>query len=83
MEAHKYWGEKHPDMFIRRLLQSILDMPGEFVNIATHDPLAAVMLAVGSIIMLVSIGYFTLLALGSVADVFTPEPGGQPRRPGR
>lgn len=82
MEAHKYRRVKHPDMFIRELFQSILDMPGNFTDIALHDPLAAVMLAVGSIIMLVSIGYFSLLTLGSILDLFTPEPG-QPRQPGQ
>jgi hypothetical protein len=70
-------------MFIRELFQSILDMPGKFVDVAMHDPLAALMLVFGSIFVTVSVGYFTLLTLGSIADLFTPGPGGQPRRPGQ
>jgi len=83
MEAHKYRGAKPRDMFIRELFQSILDMPGEFAGVATHDPLSAVLLAVGAILTTVAIGYFSLLALGSIAAVLTPEPGGQPRQPGQ
>jgi hypothetical protein len=70
-------------MFIRELFQSILDMPGKFADVAMSDPLGAVMLAVGSILVLLSVGYFTLLTLGSILDLFTPEVGGQPRRPGQ
>lgn len=70
-------------MFIRELFQSILDMPGKFLDIALHDPLAALMMAFGTIFVAVSVGYFALLALGSIADLFTPEVGGQPRQPGQ
>jgi hypothetical protein len=83
IEAHKYHGAKHPDMFIRELFQSILDMPGKFVDVAMHDPLGALMLVFGSAFVALSVGYFTLLTLGSIADLFTPEPGGQPRQPGQ
>jgi len=70
-------------MFIRRLVQSILDMPGEFLSVATHDPLGAVLLAIGGLITTLSVAYFGLLTVGALADSLTPEPGGQPRRPGR
>jgi hypothetical protein len=70
-------------MIIRELFQSILDMPAKFLDIAMHDPLAALMMVFGSVFVTVSVGYFGLLALGSIADLFTPEAGGQPRRPGK
>lgn len=70
-------------MFIRELFQSILKIPGEFAEVAMHDPLGAVMLAIGGILILLSVGYFTLLVLGSLASLVTPEPGGRPRQPGQ
>ena len=70
-------------MFIRELFQSILDMPAKFADVAMHDPLAALMMVFGSLFVAVSVGYFGLLALGSIADLFTPEAGGQPRQPGQ
>lgn len=70
-------------MFIRDLFQSILEMPGKFADVAMHDPLGAVMLTIGGIFVALSVGYFTLLTLGAILDLFTPEPGGQPRRPGQ
>ena len=68
-------------MFIRQLFQSLLEMPGKFLEVALHDPLAAVMLTVGAILVTLSVGYFTLLVLGSVLDLFTPESSGPPRQP--
>jgi hypothetical protein len=70
-------------MFVRQLFDSVLRLPGEFAAVALHDPLSAVLLAFGTLFVLVTVGYFGLLVLGAVADLFTPTPGGPPRRPGR
>lgn len=70
-------------MFVRKLLGSILDLPGAFADVLSHDPVAAVLLVVGGIVMLFSLGFFGLLVLGALADLFTPSPGGRPGQPGR
>jgi len=70
-------------MFIRDLFQSILDMPGEFADVAMHDPLSAILLVIGGGLTTVAVAYFGLLALGSIAAALTPAPGGQPRQPGQ
>jgi hypothetical protein len=70
-------------MFIRELFQSLLDMPGKFADVAMHDPLSAVVLTIGAILTTLAVAYFGLLVLGSVLDLFTPEPSGPPRRPGQ
>jgi hypothetical protein len=70
-------------MFLGELIGSALDLPGEFAAVAMHDRLSAVLLGVGALLTLASTGYFGLLVLGAVADLLTPSPGGEPRRPGR
>jgi hypothetical protein len=70
-------------MFVRQLLDSVVRLPGEFAAVALHDPLSAVLLAFGALFVLVSAGYFGLLVLGAVAELFTPSPGGPPGQQGR
>lgn len=70
-------------MFIQELLNSLIDMPGKFADIAMHDPLSAVLLTVGAILTTLSVAYFSLLTVGSLLDLVTPEAGGPPRQPGQ
>lgn len=70
-------------MFIQELFESILRLPGEFAGVAAHDPLSAVLLAVGALIVLGTVGFVGYLLLGVVAELLTPTPGGEPRQPGR
>ena len=70
-------------MFIRQLLDSVVRLPGEFAAVALHDPLSAILLTVGALLVFVSAGYFGLLVLGALAELLSPSPGGQPRQPGR
>ena len=37
-----------PDMVVVRLIQIALELPGEFIEVAAHDPLSAALVAVGS-----------------------------------
>lgn len=62
-------------MFIRQLLESVVRLPGEFAAVALHDPLSALLLAVGAILVGLSVGYFGLLVLGAVAELFSPTSG--------
>ena len=64
-------------------IQSVLDMPGEFATVATHDPLSALLVAVGGLFVLLSVGYFGILTLGAVANLVTGGPDAEPREPMR
>jgi hypothetical protein len=62
-------------MFVRQLLDSVLRLPGEFAAVALHDPLSALLMAFGTLFVLVSVGYFGLLVLGALAELFNPTSG--------
>ena len=60
---------------------SVLDMPGEFARVATHDPLSALLVAFGAVFVLVSVGYFGLLSAGALLNLVTGGPDAEPREP--
>ena len=70
-------------MFIWQLLESIGQAPGEFIDVALHDPVSAVLVLIGFGIIAVSVGFFAILVLGAVVEAISPSPGGQPQQPGR
>jgi len=70
-------------MFVRELFESVVRLPGEFAEVAAHDPVSALLMAVGTLIVLVSVGFVGYLVLGAVAELLTPTPGGEPEQPGR
>lgn len=54
---------------------------GEFTDIALGDPLSAVLLAVGTLLIALSVGVLGYLALGAAVDLLIPDTGrGPPRR---
>jgi len=70
-------------MFVRELIESAVRLPGEFAGVAAHDPLSALLLAVGAVIVSATVGFVGYLVLGAVAELLTPTPGGEPEQPGR
>jgi hypothetical protein len=70
-------------MFVQELVQSVLDLPGQFLDVAMHDPLGAVLLIIGATITTASVAFFGLLVLGSVLDLFTPSGSSPPPQRGR
>ena len=60
-------------MVLVELLEGALEMPELFADIAAHDPIAAVLLAVGSVIFVVSFGFFGFLVAGAVAELVIPD----------
>lgn len=38
-------------MVVVRLIQSTLELPGEFIEVAAHDPLSAALVAIGSVLV--------------------------------
>lgn len=70
-------------MFVQELFESVLRLPGEFAGVAAHDPLSAVLLAIGALIVLGTVGFVGYLLLGAVAELLNPTSSGEPRRPSR
>ncbi len=70
-------------MFVKELFESVLRLPGEFAGVATHDPLSAVLMAIGTLVVSGTVGYVGYLVLGAAADLLNPTSDGEPRQPGR
>lgn len=70
-------------MVVQEFFESALRLPGEFASVAAHDPLSAVLLAIGALIVFGTVGFVGYLLLGVLAEILTPTPGGEPRQPGR
>lgn len=61
-------------------IDSIIQLPGEFVNVAAQSPEQAVLLAIGALITGFSAVAFGLLATGGIVDALVSglPSGGQP-----
>lgn len=57
---------------LSELVSSLLAMPNALADAAGVDPLSAVLLAVGGLVMAVSLGYFALLVLGAALNLVRP-----------
>jgi hypothetical protein len=55
------------------LLNSVIEMPFKFAEIAMHDPISAVLLAFGSLFVVASVGAFGYLTFGAVVDFLSTE----------
>ncbi len=62
---------------LTELIDSVVAMPEEFATVAGNDPLAAAMMAVGTVVMIVSFGAFGYLTLGALVDLVTPDVSGR------
>ena len=61
------------------LVQSIIDMPGKFLDIALSDPISAVLILIGAAIVGLSSAVFGYLSLGAAASlVIRPGSGRSP-----
>jgi len=63
-----------------QLLQSILDMPGKFIDIALFDPLSAVLILIGAVLVGAASVVFGYLTLGAAASLVV-RPGSGPSPP--
>lgn len=70
-------------MVLVRLVQSMLETPGKFAEVAMHDPISAFILLVGSILTFGAIGVFGLLVAGAGFDLIRPEKAGETHPPDR
>ena len=53
-----------------QFVQSILDMPGKFIDIAMADPLSAVLILIGAALVGGASAVFGYLSLGAVVSLF-------------
>lgn len=59
------------------LVDSVVAMPSEFATVVGNDPVSAVLVAVGTLLMVVSFGVLGYLTLGAVVEFLTPDLGGR------
>jgi hypothetical protein len=59
--------------FFTQLVDSIVEMPSWFADVAAVDPLSAVLLLVGALITGFSVVVFGVLSLGALVDLVIPE----------
>jgi hypothetical protein len=65
------------------LIGSIPKLITEITNVALADPLNALLVTVGGLIIAGSVGVFSYLALGAVLDSVIPDLGGEPPQQAR
>lgn len=68
------WGAgEAPGMSVlSRLIQSVLDAPGMFLDIATQGPISAILLAMGALLVAVAVAVFGGLTAAAVVELLTP-----------
>lgn len=67
--------------FAVELVDSVIRMPTEFIKVVTEGgvrPMAALLIAMGGLLILVSVGAFGYLTLGAVADLLLPDVSSEP-----
>jgi hypothetical protein len=66
-----------------RLIESATQAPGEFADIATHDPLSAVLLGIGALLVFLPMAVFGVLGIGVLAELLNPATGSPPQQQAR
>ncbi len=61
---------------ISELVTSLTKMPEILIEVATSDPVAGAMLAVGGLLLTVSLAYVGLLTLGALLSIVSPAGAG-------
>ena len=54
------------------LIGSMLEMPGTLAEVATTNPVSGVLIAVGALFLVLSLGYFAILVLGAAVELVRP-----------
>jgi hypothetical protein len=58
---------------LSELIQSIIDMPGEFADVALQGPVEAILVLSGAILVGLPLLLFTYLVLGAAVELVLPE----------
>lgn len=56
---------------VTELVQSIIDMPGRFIDIALADPISAVLILIGAVLVGAASAAFGYLSLGAALSLVT------------
>ncbi len=56
---------------VTELVQSIIDMPGRFIDIALTDPISAVLILIGAVLVGAASAAFGYLSLGAALSLVT------------
>ncbi|WP_181686003.1 hypothetical protein [Halorhabdus salina] len=67
--------------FLTKLVNSLLDAPGEFVDVASQGPIAALLVAMGAVFVGAAVLAGGVLGLRAVVDLLTPFRPGREHRP--
>lgn len=69
---------------LTQLVDSIAEMGPAFLDVATRDPISAVLVAFGALFVFASVGAFGALTVGALVDAITPSRlGREPPREAR
>lgn len=58
---------------VTRLLGNVIDLSNTFTDVALSDPLSAILMASGTVFVLLSVGVFGYLVMGALFSGFIPE----------
>ena len=58
---------------LSRLVDSMMEAPGEFVDVATQGPIEGLLVLFGAIFVGAPLVFFGVLVLGAAVDLVTPE----------
>ena len=67
---------------MQSIVSQLTELGSLFSGIATGDPISTVLVALGAILMVGSLGFFGYLTLGAAASLVIPDRVGRTRRPG-
>lgn len=67
---------------MQSIVSQLTELGSLFSGVATGDPLSTVLVAVGAILTVGSLGFFGYLVLGAAASLVIPDRVGRTHRPG-
>lgn len=56
---------------LTQLVESAVELPVRFAEVAAHDPVSAVLMALGALLTFVAVGVMGYLSLGAFVSLFT------------
>ena len=68
------------DITVGALIDSVVEMPGEFADVATHDPLNPVLMLFGVLFVAAPVLAMGYLSLGALFSLFAVESSAPPSR---
>lgn len=60
-------------MVVSELIQSVIDMPDKFADVATQGPIEGFLVAMGGLLVALPLALFGILVLGAIVDLILPD----------